>query len=134
MKKVKDNIFGDMEYKHSWTKKDSFIFLDKAYIVNITAQAYKGDEILESQQNNYDKYKEILEVHKSEIEKKLTDFCENIYNASGAIHEYLTPDTIIFERDGSWGILFETNYDVENGVAVFFTGDKIDVGTQDQFI
>lgn len=45
-----DKVFGEVEYKHSWTKKDSFLFLGKVYAVNITAQAYKGDDILESQQ------------------------------------------------------------------------------------
>lgn len=134
MEKIIDKLFGEMEYKHSWTKIDSFIFLNKAYVVNIIAQAYKGDEILESQQKNYIKYKDFLQQNNSEIEIKLATYCEELYHANGKIDEYLEPKQIIFERDGSWGILFESDYDIENGVAVFFVDGKIKVGTQDQFI
>jgi len=69
-----DKVFGEMEYEHSWKKQDSFLFLDRAYLVNITAQAYKGDEILESQRTNYAHYKEYLEEHSGEIEQKLAEF------------------------------------------------------------
>jgi len=130
-----DKIFGEMEYKHSWTKKDSFLFMDKAYPINITAQAYKGDNILESQRSNYSHYKTYLEKHKDEIENKLIDYCKEICkNDEVELNSCLTPKTIIFERDNSWGILFDTNCDVENGVALFFVNDKVEVGPQDLFL
>ena len=44
------------------------------------------------------------------------------------------PKTIIFERDDSWGILFNTDYDIENGVALFIINKKILVGPQDLFL
>ena len=34
MEKIIDKIFGEMEYKHSWTKIDSFIFLSNRYDTN----------------------------------------------------------------------------------------------------
>ena len=129
-----DKVFGEMEYKHSWIKKDSFLFLDKAYVVNITAQAYKGDAILESQQVNYLNYKKYLERYREEIEKKLADYCKEICENEIDLSDCLTPQTIIFERDGSWGILFDTDCDIENGVAVFIIKNKIEVGHQDLFL
>ncbi|HIE34698.1 MAG TPA: DUF2004 domain-containing protein [Campylobacterales bacterium] len=50
------------------------------------------------------------------------------------MEECLIPKTIIFERDSSWGILFDTDYDVEDGVAVFIINEKIQVGPQDLFL
>lgn len=132
--KTIDKVFGEMEYKHSWTKKDSFLFLNKAYAVNITAQAYKGDEILELQRSNYVNYKIYLEEHKKEIKEKLIEYCKSTYNTDALLEECLTPKTIIFERDGSWGILFDTDFDVENGVALFVINNKIEVGIQDLFL
>lgn len=129
-----DKVFGEMEYKHSWTKKDSFSFLDKAYIVNVTAQAYKGNDILESQQSSYSNYRKYFEENKSEIKEKLIEYCKSTYDTDTPIEECLIPKTIIFERDNSWGILFDTDYDVENGVALFVINEKIQVGPQDLFL
>lgn len=133
--KIIDKVFGEMEYKYSWTKKDSFLFFDKAYVVNIVAQAYKGDEILESQRINYINYKRFLDEHKIEVEKKLLDYCKEICNSNDiTLSECLKPTTIIFERDNSWGILFETDCDIENGVALFVLNGKIEVGPQDLYL
>lgn len=129
-----DKVFGEMEYKHSWTKKDSFLFLDKAYVVNITAQAYKGDEVLESQQSNYSKYKEYCEENEDAITEKLIEYCQSTYDADASTIESLIPKTVIFERDNSWGILFDTDYDIENGIALFVINKKIQVGPQDLFL
>lgn len=134
LEKIIDKVFGEMEYKHSWTKKDSFLFLDKAYAVNVTAQAYKGDDILESQQSNYSNYRKYFEENKAEIKEKLIEYCQSTYNTDALLEECLIPKTIIFERDGSWGILFDTDYDVEDGVAVFIINEKIQVGPQDLFL
>ena len=134
LEKIIDKVFGEMEYKHSWTKKDSFLFLDKAYAVNVTAQAYKGDDILVSQQSNYSNYRKYFEENKAEIKEKLIEYCQSTYNTDALLEECLIPKTIIFERDGSWGILFDTDYDVEDGVAVFIINEKIQVGPQDLFL
>jgi hypothetical protein len=134
MSKIKDREFGEMEYKHSWTKKDSLIFLDKAYIVNVTAQAYKGDEILESQRSNFKNYKEILDKNSEDIQMKLKQYFIDIFNKEGSLSDLLEPKTVIFERDGSWGILFESDCDIENGVAVFIKNGEIKVGPQDELI
>lgn len=134
MEKIKDIVFGEMIYKHSWTKKDSFIFLGKTYTVNITAQAYKGDKILESQQENFKKFKDFLNEHSNNIEQKLKEYLKNMLKVEGSLTDLLEPKTIIFERDNSWGILFDTEYDVENGIALFIKNNAIKVGTQDEFI
>jgi len=134
MEKIKDIVFGEMIYKYSWTKKDSFIFLGKTYTVNITAQAYKGDKILESQQENFKKFKDFLNEHSNNIEQKLKEYLKNMLKVEGSLTDLLEPKTIIFERDNSWGILFETEYDIENGIALFIKNNAIKVGTQDEFI
>lgn len=132
--KIIDNTFGEMEYKHSWIKKDSFLFLDKAHIVNIIAQAYKGDDIVDAQRENYLNYKKFLEEHQDEYEKKLQDYCNEICDDKMSLDKCLTPTSIIFERDGSWGVLFESDCDIENGVALFIRNNTIEVGPQDSFL
>ncbi len=131
---MKDQVFGEMTYKHSWTKKDSFLFLDKPYAVNITAQAYKGDDILASQQSNYTNYKAYIENNKNEIETKLIEYCQAIYKTDENPIEHLKPTTILFERDNSWGILFETKHDAEHGLGMFIIDGNIKIGPQDLFL
>jgi len=134
LKKVKDKVFGEMQYKHSWIKKDSFIFLDKAYSINVIAQAYRNDDILESQQINYTNFRNYLDEYKEEIEKKLMEYCKTICDATITLEECIKPKTVIFERDGSWGILFDTDCDVENGIALFVINNQIQVDREDLFL
>lgn len=134
MQKIKDSVFGEMEYRHSWTKKDSLMFLGKAYIVDITAQAYSGDEIIDSQRDSYKNYTIILEAKNDSIQDKLKEYFKDMFDNESPLADLVVPKTVIFERDGSWGVLFETDCDIENGVAVFFDKDAIKVGSQDEFI
>jgi len=134
LKKVRDKVFGAMEYKHSWTKKDSFIFLDKVYSINVVAQAYSNDDILESQQENYSNFRNYLDENKEEIEEKLMEYCKTICDVNIALDECIKPKTVIFERDASWGILFDTNCDVENGMALFIIDNQIKVDREDSFL
>ena len=132
---IYDKTFGKMKYEYSWSKKDSFSFLGKDYTINITAQAYNGDEILESQRENYINYKKYLKEHEVEIIQQLTEYCKVICNTNDIdLENCITPKSIIFERDNSWGILFESDCDVENGVALFIINKKIEVGPQDEFL
>ncbi len=131
---MKDQVFGEMEYIHSWKKKENFVFLGKAYIVNIIAQAYKGDIILKSQQSNYLKFKKYLEQNKTKIKEKLNQFGKTTYNVENLLDKSLIPTAIIFERDDSWGVLFDTYYDTEHGVALFVVDDKLNIDTQDTFL
>ncbi len=131
---INDEAFGKMKYKHSWKKKESLLFLDKAYPVNIIAQAYSGDDIEKVQRERYLDYKNYLEEHKEEILSKLKEFCQSEYSASEPLDQCLTPTSVVFERDGSWGILFDTPYDEEHGVAMFVVNGAIKVGTQDLFL
>jgi len=132
--KIKDNYFGEMVYKHSWTKTDTICLFDKAYKVKVVAQAYKGDTILDIQRENYVNFRNYLEENKVAIEKKLKEYCKTNYNTDKTLDECLTPKTVIFERDGSWGILFDTEYDIENGVALFVINGQLEVGTEDSFL
>jgi len=132
--KIKDNYFGEMVYKHSWTKIDTICLFDKAYKVKVVAQAYKGDTVLDIQRENYVNFRNYLEENKVAIEKKLKEYCKTNYNTDKPLDECLIPKTVIFERDGSWGILFDTEYDIENGVALFVINGQLEVGTEDLFL
>lgn len=133
MKTINDAVFGNMNYKYSWERKGTIMFMDKEYAVNIIAQAYEGQSILDTQRSNFKVFQTFLNQNKSVIEDKLDDYFNVVFNAQYSLND-LKPTAIIFERDNSWGILFETSYDEENGIAIFVINNKIEIGPQDQFI
>ncbi len=134
MEKINDIVFGEMIYKYSWMKKDKFKFLEKEYEINIIAQAYKGNEILEVQRNNFIQYQEFLNKNSDDIKIKLRKYLKEMFNTNLSLDELLEPKSIVFERDNSWGILFECNCDIENGIALFIKNGEIKVGSQDDFL
>ena len=132
MNKITDKIFGEMEYKYSWTKKEDIVLFEKKYRVNVIAQAYTGDEISDIQRKNYKNYKKFLSQYEKDIKEKLINYCKEICeNKNIILYECVKPISLIFERDNSWGILFDTDCDVENGIGLYIVNDKIEVGSQD---
>ena len=70
----------------------------------------------------------------SEIYKNLQEYCEKFYKTNENIEQILELTSIYFARDGSWGMLFESKYDVENGLAIFFNNDSMIVNSQDMLL
>ena len=58
LKTINDSVFGEISYKHSWFKEDEVVFFGKLQKVKIKIKAFKGEEILQSQRDNYKIFKE----------------------------------------------------------------------------
>ena len=63
--------------------------------------------------------------------KYIKEYCEKFYETNEKIEQILELTSIYFARDGSWGMLFESKYDVENGLAILFNNDSMIVNSQD---
>lgn len=133
-KTINDSVFGEIIYKYSWFKEDEVIFFGKLQKVKIKIKAFKDEEILQSQRDNYKIFKWFIEHNLSEIYKNLQEYCEKFYKTNENIEQILELTSIYFARDGSWGMLFESKYDVENGLAIFFNNDSMIVNSQDMLL
>ncbi len=134
LKTINDSVFGEITYKHSWFKEDEVIFFGKLQKVKIKIKAFKDEEILQSQRDNYKIFKWFIQQNLSEIYKNLQEYCEKFYKTNENIEQILELMSIYFARDGSWGMLFESKYDVENGLAIFFNNDSMIVNSQDMLL
>ena len=134
LKTINDSVFGEIAYKYSWFKEDEIIFFGKLQKVKIKIKAFKDEEILQSQRDNYKIFKWFIEHNLSEIYKNLQEYCEKFYKTNEKIEQILELTSIYFARDGSWGMLFESKYDVENGLAIFFNNDSMIVNSQDMLL
>lgn len=133
MKSIEDRVFGIMIYKHAWKKEGMMSLWGEQYPIWIVAQAYGGEEIVESQRDQYQKYPSILRETQEQIKDKIKAYIQEFYGQNTDVKSDVTPTSVVFCRNGNWGVLFETKYDVENGLAVFFDNQQIKIGTQDDF-
>ena len=135
---IDDPVFGKLEYKHSWTKSEIIKWHKQDVKVNITAQAYKGDSVLKTQRDLYLFFKN----NKAKLLKMVINAIRDYYQETlgqksltiDEILSHLKPKTVLFERNKTWGILFDTETDIENGLAAFFEGEKISIGAQELFL
>ena len=138
MCKVNDKVFGNMVYKHSWTKKELFKWGSKEYNLKITAQAYNGDAITDSQRKQYSIYKKSYIKTLKQAMPEIVDYLNQILDKKNIeqkdVYSLLIPKTVIFNRENGWGVLFASKLDVENGIAIFVINNKIKVGPQEIFL
>lgn len=141
--KVKDSVFGEMEYKHRWIKKENINLLDKELSLNIIASAYTGDQICDAQREAYTAFKgkldkvsrrmpgmieEYVEIHKAEIAEHFPEIGE----PADAI-KYVKPVSVMFARDGKTVIMCNVAWDEENGIGIEVAPEyKVDL--QDAFL
>lgn len=131
METCKDKFFGEMTYRHSWWKLGTFTWGETPVSVRIVAKAYTGQEIIDSQRENYSAYIKNEKNYSLEAQKALLTFCQRNYDTSITLKKLLvlaTPKDILFQRDSSWGILFKYNGEDEINLAVKFKNGKIEAG------
>ncbi len=140
---VKDPIFGKMEYKHRWVKKETISLMGKEYNLNIIAAAYTGDQICDKQREAYKAFKgkidkvsrrmpgmieEYVEDHKDEIAEHFSE----IGDPEDAI-KFVKPVSVMFARDGMTVIMCNVAWDEENGIGIE-VAPKYKVDLQEAFL
>ena len=136
--KVTDSVFGEMTYKHSWSRMQMVDWWGTCN-VKITAHAYTGQEIIEKQRNAYLDYQKNIKRLLVDATSRLIEYNNSSYNLNSPISQnellvVLHPKTVLFHRDGSWGVLFDSDWDTENGIGIFKENGVVKVGTQDEFL
>ena len=136
VKKIIDPSFGEMEFRYLWERDETLSLWGSKFPVKIHVSDLDEEGILPIQEETYQKVwphiPELIESNKSALVEYVQELAGT--TLSKDIDAYLTPRSILFERDGSWGILFDCDFDPEHGVALFFKDGKAQVSSQDSFI
>lgn len=135
-RKIKDSIFGEMEYKFGWFKREILNLWGNEYEIIIKVIAYNESEINEEQRNSYLKLKSnINEISKNSLELLKEYILKNYENeiSENQIFKLIIPKTILFKQNGDFGILCDTSLDEENGFVIVLS-PKYEIGIQDIFI
>ncbi len=135
-RKINDSIFGEMEYKFGWFKREILNLWANEYEIIIKALAYNENNITEAQRNSYSKLKDNI----NEISNKSLEFVKDyiVKNYEKEIEtkevvKLVFPKMILFKQNGDFGILCDTSLDEENGF-VIIVSPRYEVGIQDIFI
>jgi hypothetical protein len=137
---INDPVFGKMKYDWEWEKEEGISMFGKTYNLNVIAQS-KSDEdtaISEVQQKAYKFFKENFSSLEESALNILLNYCQNeleIPDCSQKVFfENSLPISLFFAITGEWGILFDSKFDEENGIALMFSNGKFLAGPQDILI
>ena len=137
MVEITDPVFGQMRYEHRWVKKESIFIFGKNQTVKICVKAFNAKPITDSQRSSYLKMKENLETILNECADKIYDYLNKFYNAkledASKVNEHVQCTHIIFMQNGDTIFLFDTYYDIENGIGIQIY-PEIEIGPQDAFL
>lgn len=139
--KIQDQVFGQMEIRHGWQKKETLQFWNNEVSFKVKAAQYGNKEITDIQRKNYqyvvDNIELIAQKAKAAIAEYMVVNKDSIMpclsHSDNYLPEYLVvPKTLIFFSDGQFGILFDCEWDSEHGLAVNLK--DYTVGPQDIFL
>lgn len=141
-----DAVFGIMQYKHRWIKRQTISAFGKEWEVTVAAKAYSGKPITKEQQDAYTRFTENESAEIATIENTILAYVnDNIKELSaewvGArkisvisdLAQVVTPKTILFKQDGTTIMLLDCAWDVEAGLAVKLY-PELKIGSQDLFL
>ena len=135
MNKIVDSSFGEMEYRHGWTKRQKIMFWGETREIKIKATAYTGDDITQSQRDSYKHFAENITAITARSLELVADYLKNNNEQSDyeTVKNLIKPRSVLFKRDGSYGILCDYALDEEHGLVICMS-PKEEVGMQDIFI
>ena len=137
---INDSVFGKMNYDFDWTKDEEINLWGKAYTLGIIVQSEDGENIPISklQQDAYSFFKSNFSLLEEKAMSALLNYCRGILDIDDCSRDYFLahskPTAIFFSLNGDWGILFDSDFDEENGITVMFSNGEFMVGPQDILI
>ena len=125
---MKNSCFGEMIFNTGWKATTDVILFGKSTSIIVKAKAYyEKDGITSEQEAAFLDFSNNKEQRLKATEKLLSD-----YSTVDADSRFV-PRTLLFERDGSYALLFDDKNDEDNGIAVCLAPYK-QVLTQDEYL
>ena len=125
---MNNSCFGEMTFNTGWKATTDILLFGKSISIIVKAKAYyEKDGITSEQEAAFSDFSNNKEQRLKITEKLLSD-----YSTVDAADRFV-PRTLLFERDGSYALLFDDNNDEDNGIAVCLAPSE-QVLTQDEYL
>lgn len=138
---VTDPVFGEMTFRHTWKGKTTLPWNGNTgreeIPVTLYADAYTGQKILPVQQECYSAFLRDRDRILDQMRDCLWKYCQRSYDSALTRPDFLqkvTPKSLLFNRDGTWGILFECPWDPEMDLAVKVSKGSFEAGPDELLI
>jgi hypothetical protein len=156
VKKLKDQILGNLSYEYGWTRAYHCIFLGKKVSVKFVVSCDEGDEIEYSQREAFQRFDEKADAFLAQAEEAIFDYyqnnCQEYRDRFGIefademapiIHSQSQIGTIVLlteifikqsfgANERIVGLLYDCSWEPSLGLAVKFVNECLDeVGIQD---
>lgn len=142
---VNDQVFGQMEYKHRWVKKEKLYFWGEEKELMIIAKAFSGKPIVDQQRSAYLEFKRCLFQISSKTETIVKEYVskhlEEIrswdetfqFSQLKSLYEIITPISVVFRNNGEVFLLCECVWEQESGIGIGIVPEYV-VAVQEYFL
>lgn len=125
---MNNSIFGEMTFNIGWKAATDVILFGRSISIIVKAKAYyEKDSITSEQEAAFSDFSNNKEQRLRITEKLLSDY--SVVDAA----DRFVPRMLLFDRDGSYAILFDDKNDEDNGIAVCLAPSE-QVLTQDEYL
>lgn len=133
-KMLVDDKLDEFVFRRAWIGSCPVTWEDRKLAMRIRLIASQGDVPTAAQKEALRTFVESKADTLQRCKVLLKPYCERVYGAEcrgKAVETYLEPVAGVFEKNGEYGFLFKCQFEDEINLAVKFTGDKAEVGTDD---
>lgn len=129
-----DGRLGEFVFRRAWMGTCPVIWAGKELSVRVRLIASQGDVPTAAQKEALGAFVGSSSETLQRSKALLKPYCERAYGEvcrGKPMETYLEPVAAVFEKNGEYGLLFRCQFEDEINLAVKFTGDKAEVGTDD---
>lgn len=133
-KTYNDADLGVFEFRRAWVGKCSVEWGGRKVHIKMRMISSENEVITKFQRDAAVSFAKAPADTFTKCRSALLSYCQRIYGPAfdgNAIESQLTPCVILFERQKEYGILFKCVLEDEVNLAVKFSGEGIEVGTDD---
>lgn len=126
---IHDDILGELVFDYGWVKPVYFHFMQQEIMLNCVFSASRCENVSSKQQQAY----ALFQKQKAYFEQRTQVLLREYLIANDIESPKCIPTKILFQRDGSFGLLLDCNWDEEHGVVIVLNPTE-KVGMQDIFL
>ncbi|MGX2949173.1 DUF6985 domain-containing protein [Frederiksenia canicola] len=122
-------IIPGLTFDYGWRKPIVIHFNNEETQIELAFDAYEGEDVNNKQESAYNEFLSNQAEYEIKIKSLLKDYIER----NGIRQPYVQAKTLMFNQDGSFGLLCNCSWDIENGIVIILSPyEKITI--QDEFI
>ena len=137
MRTINDEAFGKLTYNNQWERpfQVSLWGSPRNLWLIVESETDEDESVSRIQRSAYEDFLARHEVVEHKMLTKLVQFSREELGVGDCTEDnflqHSEPSSLFFPLSGEWAILFESDYDEEEGLAAVVRDGQIEVGPQD---